>query len=339
MLGNTFYLAEAIYKDLKDILPKQRKTQRRKLALLVGAMLQARTANTMDLAAHLPLKTQRQDMRFQWISRFLANPLVDCTTIMSAIAEPLIKQLSQDKTLVLIIDQTTVYGGEELLMISARFGERALPLLWKAKQKKGNIGFEEQKQLIDQVSNWIPYGTRVILLGDRFYGTIDLIAYCRAKGWDYRLRLKDNIRVYYGLQECATGELEKLGLPFLKDVCITHLHEQTNIGVIHEEAHSSAWIIAMSQSPSFYTTFDYGMRWSIEPMFSDFKSRGFGLTDTHLCYPDRVERLVLVMAVAMIWATLSGLWDASRHPLPYETKNSKKLFEASFLILNEGCVI
>lgn len=326
MLGSTFHLAEAINQDLKDIFPEQRKTQRGKLALLVGAMLHARTANTMDLAAHLPLKTKRQDMRFQWISRFLSNPLVNCREIMKRIAPPLLKQITEKgKTITFIIDQTEVYGGEQLLVVGVRFGARALPLLWKAKQTNGNIGFEEQKELLDELVSWIPQATQIVLLGDRFFGTADLIAYCREKKWDYRLRLKNNIKVYYGLKEYLTKDLETLNEPFLKDVCLTNLHQQTHIGVIHEEGHKEAWIIAMNQTPSFYTTFDYGMRWSIEPMFSDFKSRGFGLTCTHLSYPDRVERLVLIMTIAMIWATLTGLWDANHHSLPYEEKQSKKL--------------
>lgn len=326
MLGSTSHLAEAISQDLKDIFPKQRKTQREKLALLVSAMLHARTANTMDLAAHLPLKTKRQDMRFQWISRFLSNSLVNCREIMKKIVPPLLKQLVENgKTIVLIIDQTEVYGGEQILVVGVRFGARALPLLWKAKQTNGNIEFEEQKELLDELSRWIPQSCSVILLGDRFFGTADLIAYCREKKWDYRLRLKNNIKVYYGLEECLTKDLELLNQPFLKDVCLTHVHQQTHIGVIHEQGYKEAWIIAMNKAPSFYTTFDYGMRWSIEPMFSDFKSRGFGLTSTHLTYPDRIERLVLIMAIAMIWATLSGLWEANHYPLPYESRQSKKL--------------
>ena len=31
-------------------------------------------------------------------------------------------------------------------------------------------------------------------------------------------------------------------------------------------------------------------------MFSDFKSRGFGVEDTHIHYSERLGRLVLVMA-------------------------------------------
>jgi hypothetical protein len=86
----------------------------------------------------------------------------------------------------------------------------------------------------------------------------------------------------------------------------------------------------MKQKPNDYSAFDYGMGWSIEPMFSDFKTRGFGLEATQLRYRDRLERLILVMAIAMIWAIFSGLWDATYHPLPYEKNASqiKKLIAA-----------
>jgi hypothetical protein len=52
---------------------------------------------------------------------------------------------------------------------------------------------------------------------------------------------------------------------------------------------------------------DYGLRWSIESMFSDFKTRGFGLEETHLQRADRVGRLVLVLAIAMIWTVSVGI--------------------------------
>jgi hypothetical protein len=32
----------------------------------------------------------------------------------------------------------------------------------------------------------------------------------------------------------------------------------------------------MSAEPSYLNTLEYSRRWGIEPMFSDFKSRGFG---------------------------------------------------------------
>ena len=56
----------------------------------------------------------------------------------------------------------------------------------------------------------------------------------------------------------------------------------TDIGFLHEPGHKEPWYIAMDSKPSEYKTRDYGMRWGIEAMFSDFKSRGFGITDSHI---------------------------------------------------------
>src|SRR3954469_5415204 len=69
-------IAESLSSELKRRLPKQRKTQRTKLALLVSTMLDVRSVNPMDLAAGLPLEADRTDMRYQWIVRLLGNPLV-----------------------------------------------------------------------------------------------------------------------------------------------------------------------------------------------------------------------------------------------------------------------
>ncbi len=51
-------------------------------------------------------------------------------------------------------------------------------------------------------------------------------------------------------------------------------------------------------------------------MFSDFKSRGFGVGDTQIRYADRLDRLLLVMSLALYWAVSTGLWDAVHHPTP-----------------------
>ena len=173
---------------------------------------------------------------------------------------------------------------------------------------------------------WIPDGPSVVLMGDRFYGTVDLIAYCKKKKWDYRLRLKGNLVVHQETKEVKTGDLETLGMHFLENVKLTGRYEKTNLAVIHEEGHEQAWIIALSKRPDFYSGLDYGMRWCIEPMFSDFKSRGFGLEDTHLRYPERLERLILVMAIGMVWAVLVGTWEANHRPLPYEKRGSLKKY-------------
>jgi hypothetical protein len=79
-------------------------------------------------------------------------------------------------------------------------------------------------------------------------------------------------------------------------------------------------IVAMSAEPSYLSTLEYSRRWGIEPLFSDFKSRGFGIQDTQIQYPDRLGRLILVMSLALYWAVSTGMWDAAENPTPPEKK-------------------
>ena len=70
--------------------------------------------------------------------------------------------------------------------------------------------------------------------------------------------------------------------------------------------------------PTAHRAFDHGLRWGIEAMFSDFKTRGFGLEDSHIQRPERMARLILVMALALFWAVSTGMWDAAHHATPDE---------------------
>jgi hypothetical protein len=152
-------LADSIKAELEQFLPEQRKTQRRKLSLLVATMLNARSANLMDLAAALPLETDRTDMRYQWIARFFANPLVDTDAVMAPFARQVLdRQVEGGEPLALILDQTKISDRHQVLMLAVRFGERALPLAWRVETTRDAIGFETQKTLLDTVST-LEYGS------------------------------------------------------------------------------------------------------------------------------------------------------------------------------------
>jgi hypothetical protein len=58
----------------------------------------------------------------------------------------------------------------------------------------------------------------------------------------------------------------------------------------------------MDCSPTRAAVLDYGARCAIEPTFSDFKSRGFHLENSQLEHADRLDRLILIMALAMRWS-------------------------------------
>jgi hypothetical protein len=314
-------IADSINSELKRRLPNQRKTQRTKLALLVATMLDVRSANLMDLAAGLPREADRTDMRYQWITRLLGNPLVISDEIMEPFSREVLEQAAGNGApLTLILDQSKMSDRHQVLMLALRCGERALPLAWRVEATDGAIGFETQKALLDAVAPWLPAQAKVRLMGDRFYGTADLIGWCQERAWDYRLRLKGNLVVFDGTGKTTTGKCAKDRVYYLENVELTGRRARTHIGIIHDPGHAEPWIIAMSEQPGYLRTLEYSQRWGIEPMFSDFKSRGFGIENTQLRYADRLDRLILVMALALYVAVSTGQWDAVHWPTPSEKK-------------------
>jgi hypothetical protein len=322
-LGTVACLAAEVEQGLRRVHPRLRKTVVKKLAPTIAAVIQTQTANTAAWAAVLPIETERADMRLQWIARLLANPLLDSRLVMEPFARHRLREAAANgQTIVLSMDQTDLGDRFAILMLSVRVSDRALPLLWSVEAGTANLGFEAQRALLEIVAGWLPGQSAVLLAADRFYPSSQLLEWLQARSWGYRLRLKGNHVVDVGRPDIAcTADLAR---------GVSHRYEagarlfergvETNIGVLHETGHEEPWIVAMDCPPSAAAVRDYGLRWGIEPMFSDFKSRGFGLEDTQLRYAGRVDHLVLIMTLAMYWCVETGCCDAMNSPTPLEKK-------------------
>src|SRR4051794_11504289 len=347
-MGGIATVAAAIGADLAARLPRQNKKQREGLALLVATALDVRDVNLMELAAALPRAAERLDMRYQWISRLLGKALIDTDEVIAPFAREVLARAGADgRTLVLIIDQSQINTEHQMVMVSLRVGGRALPLAWRAKktsgaigfaerraapgrvaavpsgrvkQTSGAIGFDEQGAARDRVAAPLPAGVRPVLMGERFHGSPALIVWCRAQGWDWRLRLKQDLLVFEAGGETTLAECFARGEHLLSDVELTEQRARTHVAMVHEAGHPEPWIIALSQPPSVHRAFDYGLRWGIEAMFSDLKTRGFNLEDSQIARTDRLDRLVLVLALALHWAVSTGMWDAVENRTPVEKR-------------------
>jgi hypothetical protein len=317
-------LAEEVERGLGQAHPRLRKTVPRKLALAVGAMIEGRTPNTVELANLLPLPTERQDMREQWLRRLLKNPLLVSPAVMEPLArEELAQAARHGQTVLLSLDRTDLGDRMAVLMVSVRAGDRALPLAWIAEAGAANIGFEGQRKILDQVLAWLPMGAEVPLSADRFYPSVNPFDWLHARGWRYRSRLKGNLLADPGHgDEVTTGELAQgVKARYLAGVRLFASGVLTNLGILHEAGPPEPWIVAMECPPTRAAVLDYAARWGIEPMFSDFKGRGFELEDSQLEQADRLERLILIMALAMHWCVGVGRDEALTHPTPLEKKS------------------
>src|SRR3954452_13188081 len=322
MMNGIKEIAESVSSELKHRLPKQRKTQRTKLALLVSTMLEVRSANLMDFAAALPRDADGTDMRYQWIIRLLGNPLVISDAVMEPFAREVLERAAAE------LDPGPIQD------VGPPPGADARGALGRAGPAAGLAGRGDRGR--DRVRH--PAGAA---RGGRplAAGTGRGPAAGRPLLWHrrpdrlvpaarHRLRLKGNLAVVDATGRTTTGQCARDRVYYLEDVELTGRRARTPIGIIHDPGHAEPWIIAMSEKPGYLRTLEYSARWGIEPMFADFKSRGFGIEDTQLRYADRLDRLILVMALALYVAVSTGQWDAVHHPTPSE----KKLGRQSLLL-------
>ena len=100
-------LAEEVAQGLNELVPALNKPVVRKLSLAVGAMIEGRTPNTVELSNLLPLDIERQDMREQWLRRLLTSPTLRCETVMAPFVQAALKRAGKNGQVILLsMDKT-----------------------------------------------------------------------------------------------------------------------------------------------------------------------------------------------------------------------------------------
>ncbi len=313
-------IASAVHAGLEQAGGQLSKPILRKLSGAVSAVLLSKSVNTNEIASCLPIETSHPDHRWQWLNRLLGNDLLDPWVVMRPLNIEMLREAHAGNEVVKIsIDQSSIRGKpgveQELVLVSLRVGKRSYPLVWLVQRGAGGIGFDSYKKLLDQVVEQLQAAGiapgSVMLLGDRFYGSIPLIRYCQGLGWQYRLRLRSDLNIDAGIWAGKTGDLASMGSQKRKEalqnpVLLCEEALSTYVGYLWEEGHPEPWIIAMDQAPTRQGVLEYGHRWSIEALFSDYKTRNFGLGKSQIQRPDKLQRLILLLSLAIWWLIRIG---------------------------------
>jgi hypothetical protein len=306
-------LAEKIRHELENLHPQLRKTILKKLPLLVAVMLEAQTANTAELAAILPLATPRGDMRLQWISRLLSNPLLVSNKIIEPFARRLLAEAGTNGQVILLaMDQEKLGDRFMILMVSAIIGSQTFPLAWRIETAATSLGFDWQRIILEQVATWLPEGAIVRLTVDRSSPVEGLFHWLQARGWQYRLRLQGNTPVSGNSKGTTAGELLKgvTGDALESDIRLFDGGVTTNVGAWQESEREEPQIIAMDCPPTSVAVRDQVRYQDVDAVFSGFRSKGFSLKDTQLHYAIRIDHLVLIMSLAMYWCKHTEYQDS-----------------------------
>lgn len=295
---------------LCQVLVDLRVTQVRNLALWVWGLLRAGHCALGRVADQLPISGTKES-RIQRLKRWLVNRRI----VVDVFYGPLVRQTLRRwhlPRLTLVLDRTE-WGVFNVLLVGVALQGRVIPLAWTVLSHEGNSDFEEQKALLERIRPWLPQAPQIGLLGDGEFKSVSLIDYALSLEWDVGLgQSKDT------LFRDAQGTWRKLGdlqVPkihplYLSGIYLTKEHVFGPLNLIaYWDREQKKQRYMVTNRPATATTFRWGrQRTWIEGTFRDDKSGGFCVEATHLTDPDRLNRLLLVIAVAYLWCLHAGHW-------------------------------
>ena len=276
-------------KDIKLSLPNLKG-----LAEITASMSLNLTSNTSVIANSLIFDYKNKDSEQRKVLRHLNSDFNNFSVWKNFISD-----FKTEDSIVLSIDQSEIGHNYAILMISMNYQQRAIPIHWLVKEGKANIGFNDYKHILTEIYNYFNEfhkDKKVILMADRFYACYELVSWLNQSNFDYRLRLKSNVLVENSKSITKISDLQKLTKFSEDNVDIFGL--KTNLSWVSSENHPEGWAIISKTTSGEKTAQDYSKRWSIECMFSDFKSRGFEIRKTQIKKAIRLERMILFISIA-----------------------------------------
>jgi hypothetical protein len=299
-----------LVKQLHLDLPLEPLTRVVNLAAVALGVLRSKSLQVGQIITSLPLEGIRDSLKKR-VQRFLKNSEVEVEVYQGPVARRILQRLVEGGARVPLILDRTEWGVFNLLYVSVGWRGRALPLVWRA-LGPGASSFAEQKELLEVVARWLPQGAKVTLLGDREFGTGVLAKFALAQGWGVCLRLKADQYV----RRAGAADFEPLPplwwgqRRFWPHVQFTQKHAVAglNLAMYWAPGTQEPWYLITTEPTSKLACASYQKRFRIEEMFKDFKNngRGFGLELTGLRHAERLERLLLALALIYIWLLLWG---------------------------------
>jgi hypothetical protein len=313
-----------------------RLSQAKTLADLVGAAVRVGRGTLSALGRCLPgPAAAKHRIKRAW--RFCANDRVHAPGVMPRVVRRLTRK--RKKPLLVALDWTQV-GPFHTLMAAAVMKGRAVPLLWASytdgQLTRSQNSFEES--LLRLLVTMLPGGVRVILLADRGFGRTELATTCRDLCLKYLIRIRPEVRVAH---PSYTGRLDEYpvkkgmwrvlaGAEYRSDKAAT-----LNVVIRWKRGlppkRDEPWFL-MTNLPgnAVQLTALYARRMAVEELFRDGKDGryGLGLGQTQVTTTARLDRLILILALAVILLTGLGL-VARRHYRPGEWCSSNNPAECS----------
>lgn len=280
------------------------------LALLCQSLAFGSNCHLASLALDIPIDAQRESL-IQRLRRTLDEQTWASDTLYRPIRQQLFAHWNL-REVSLVMDRTDIENRWSLLLLGASYKKRVLPLSWKV-LPYGSSSAAEQMELLWKVEKDLPPGARVHFYGDCEFRPVEVQRLCRQFKWHYQVGVKFD--TYF---RCSPGEwqlLSSLGLQFgerryLEECYLSKQHDYGPLNLIadwgKQQEGPRYWALDLAADLQAWRR--GRKRYYIEPTFRDWKSYGFDLEGSKIEDPDRLEVLLLGMAMTTVWMIGVGDW-------------------------------
>ena len=292
-----------------------RLSQAKTLATLVASAMRVERVSLANLGRRM-LGNAKHQIKRCW--RFCNNERVEPADAMRGVVRRLTKK--RKKPLLVALDWVDVRGFQTLVA-SAVLKGRSTPLCWASCEghtydgQRSRNAFEESLLLV--LRSMVPETVKVIILADRGFGRCALAAFLRRQGFSYLIRIGPKVTVrlkgFHG--KLLDYPVSKGIAKVLKDVAYRadgavsqHVVVRWKPGLPPER--DECWFLMTDLGGTAHQLCAlYARRMTIEQLFRDHKSKrnGWSLRDTQLETPQRLDRLLLILALAYLLLCGVGL--------------------------------
>jgi Transposase DDE domain len=298
---------EQVKTFFKELHGHQSKT----LALFVLGAIKAKSivipVVAEELLAESAAKASSIERRLE---RFLSNERINTEKTWNTLLEQIMPFFRREP-MRLVIDLTPYEEHAQVIDIGLLQHSRVLPLMWKVMpgQTKWDQGLWDC--IDDLFKRLAPHigKTECTLLGDSAFGCFPMVTLCQKYGWHYLFRICGEHTCEHwskgGRLEptCPVSDLvNEPGKRFYGPIRLWQEDQiETNLSACWEPGEEKALLVISDKPAGRERLNEYRLRWRVESTFQDFKSRGWDWESCHVRRLDRVDRMLLVLFLAVWW--------------------------------------
>lgn len=307
---------EGLYRlsaEIEQRFPSLGKWQAKGLALACWGLIIQEQCQLSRMAESLPEWGAFNTVR-QRLKRWISNPRIEVTTACYEWIAWVWSSCHFERP-VLLVDETKLSDRLAVMMVSLAFEGRAIPLLWRCYYANSALDYPQQGQvlliygLLAHVLAALPAAVRPVVQMDRGLAhSSAMLRALKALKVDFLVRVKATARFTSrrGHSQLLRQMLQYGETTWAQGTLFAHKHSiKGSIYLTWELGQAEGWCL-FSNDPHLAGQ-RYALRWWQEESFKDLKSGGWQWQISQVRCPQRMERLLLVMAVSYGWMLSLGV--------------------------------